>query len=169
MIEDEPYTSEKLTAEGKPDRRLTKRRETITENGRPLKEIDWDKVDDLLTAGCLGTEVAAYFDMHPNTFYDRVVARYGVSFTEFSSKRKQNGEAILRAHQYAKALGMTKEGDNTLLIWLGKQRLNQSESPNDVSITPETATNFNLLMDQLRKAQELQQSKKNDEHFKATG
>lgn len=94
---------------------------------RPEKEIDWKKVDDLLVAGCLGTEIAGYFDMHPRTFYERVEKKYNMTFTAYSSEKKSKGESILRAHQYAKALGITDKGDNTLLIWLGKQRLNQRD------------------------------------------
>ncbi len=134
---------------GKPDKRLKINREPLTENGRPSKPIDWAKVDDLLMAGCTGSEVAAYFDMHRQTFYDRVVAKYNTSFTEYSSEKKQHGESILRAHQYAKALGLTKEGDNTLLIWLGKQRLNQTETPSQATITPETLAGFEKLMSQI--------------------
>jgi hypothetical protein len=127
----------------------------ITENGRPVKPIDWRKVDDLLLAGCTGAEVAAFFDMHPQTFYDRAAAQYGTSFTAYSQSKKQNGEAILRAHQYAKALGMTKEGDNTLLIWLGKQRLNQSETPHDSTVSPELISAYSTLMQEIKKQQDL--------------
>lgn len=98
---------------------------------RPEKPIDWKKVDELLMAGCMGTEIAAYFDMHQNTFYARVEQEYNVSFTQFSSEKKSKGESLLRAHQYAKALGLTDKGDNTLLIWLGKNRLNQKDNKDD--------------------------------------
>lgn len=100
--------------------------------GRPEKEVDWKKVDDLLIAGCLGTEIAAHFDMHPNTFYAKIEERYKVNFTQYSFEKKSQGESLLRAHQYAKALGLTDKGDNTLLIWLGKTRLNQREIKDDV-------------------------------------
>lgn len=92
---------------------------------KPLIPIDWKKADDLLTAGCHGTEVASYFGMHPETFYDRVKIEKGIGFTEYSSKKKSHGEALIRAQQFKKALGQTEEGDNTLLIWLGKTRLKQ--------------------------------------------
>jgi len=92
-------------------------------SGRGAKEIDWAKVDQLLIAGCLGTEIAPHFDMHHDTFYRKVEKRYGVSFTVYSSQKKSKGESLLRAKQYEKAL----KGDNTLLIWLGKNRLKQRE------------------------------------------
>ncbi len=90
-------------------------------------EIDWKKVDDLLIAGCMGTEIAGYFGIHEDTLYNRVVKKYGMAFSAYSHEKKSKGESILRAHQYAKALGLTDKGDNTLLIWLGKQRLNQRD------------------------------------------
>jgi AraC-like DNA-binding protein len=94
---------------------------------RPELFIDWKKVDELMMAGCMGTEIAAYFAMHPNTFYRRVEEQYSISFSEYIQEKRSKGESLLRAHQYAKALGLTDKGDNTLLIWLGKTRLNQKE------------------------------------------
>ncbi len=140
---------------GKPDKRIKIVRTPHTDNGRPEKPIDWDKVDDLLIAGCTGAEVAAYFGMHQQTFYNRVTSKYNVSFTVYSQEKKQNGEGILRAHQYAKALGITKEGDNTLLIWLGKQRLNQRETPEDVEVSEAAIKNLNALVDQLDSLQKM--------------
>lgn len=99
---------------------------TITRTEKP---IDWKVVDDLLLAGCNGMEISSHFDMHHDTLYKRVQEKYGLSFTSYASEKRQKGESLLRAQQFAKALGVTVKGDNTLLIWLGKQRLNQSENP----------------------------------------
>lgn len=93
---------------------------------RPEKEIDWKLVDTLLLAGCLGTEIAPNFDMHVKTFYYRVEEKYGMTFTAYSSEKKGKGEALLRKVQYDKAL----KGDNTMLVWLGKNRLKQRERDN---------------------------------------
>jgi len=140
---------------GKPDKRIKRRfPKGCDAIGRPTKVIDWAKADELLIAGCLGTEVASYFDMHPNTFYDKVMEKHGICFTEYSTKKKQTGESILRSHQYAKALGLTKDGDNTLLIWLGKQRLNQRETVEEVNVSETAAKNFNALIHQLNNLQE---------------
>ncbi|RPH73871.1 hypothetical protein EHM76_04750, partial [bacterium] len=98
---------------------------------RPEIPIDWKIVDELLACGCPGTEVAAVLGMHNETFYDRVQKKFGIGFTEYSSKKKATGEALIRKAQYDKALGLSKKGDNTLLIWLGKQRLNQKENVTD--------------------------------------
>jgi hypothetical protein len=59
--------------------------------------------------------------MHYQTFYDRVCLEKGMGFTEYSQQKKEQGNSILRKVQFKKA----SEGDNTLLIWLGKNRLKQ--------------------------------------------
>ncbi len=114
---------------------------------RPEKPIDWAKVDQLLMAGCLGTEIAAHFDMHPRTFYDRVEEKYGVTFTAYCSEKRCKGDSILRAKQFEKAL--SNQGDNTMLIWLGKQRLGQTETQATNSFDAEAISKFNALMIQL--------------------
>lgn len=96
----------------------------VTRNGRPVKLIDWEEVDEALRAGCKGTEIAASFDMHPNTFYERVVLEKGVSFTNYSREKAEEGNKELRKAQFNCAV---KEKNITMQIWLGKHRLGQSE------------------------------------------
>lgn len=98
--------------------------------------IDWKKVDDLLISGCMGTEVAAFLGVHPDTLYKRVEAKYKMNFSAYLAEKRSKGESILRSHQYAKALGLTDKGDNTLLIWLGKNRLQQRENLEAINIPP---------------------------------
>ena len=91
--------------------------------GRPEKPINWDLVEELLLADCTGTEIAANFDIYPDTLYRRIESKYGMSFTAFAAERKEKGDSNLRQTQYKKALS----GDNTMLIWLGKLRLKQKD------------------------------------------
>lgn len=88
---------------------------------RPELTVDWEKVDYMLKCGCLGSEVAATFAMHPDTLYRKINERYGMTFTAYQQEMRCIGDYALRQKQYEKAL----EGDNTLLIWLGKNRLGQ--------------------------------------------
>lgn len=94
---------------------------------RPEKPLDWAKVDQLLMAGCKGTQIAPHFDMHPETFYDKVKEKYGIGFTEYCAIKREHGDSLLHAKQFEKAL----KGDNAMLIWLGKQRLGQREQRED--------------------------------------
>jgi len=112
---------------------------------RPEKPINWKRVDELLIAGCYGTEIAGHFDMHPQTFYLRVEDKYKMSFTEYSSEKRCTGDSLIREKQFKKAL----EGDNVMLVWLGKNRLKQKESPEESTITEQTKEQFNAIMAQL--------------------
>lgn len=105
------------------------KKKTKPKIGRPQADIDWKRVDDLLIVGCSGREIAASIGLNPATIYDRCEKDHGITFTEYSQQKYAKGESILRAHQFAKAIGKTTEGDNTLLIWLGKNRLGQKEKP----------------------------------------
>jgi len=119
-------------------------------NMRPIKNIDWEKVDRLLMAGCYGTEIAPHFDMHHETFYDRVRAEKGIGFTEYCALKKCQGDSLLKEKQFEKAIS----GDNTLLIWLGKARLNQRDTPVDDNVNPEILAKYHVIMDQIKKAQD---------------
>lgn len=90
---------------------------------RPEKEIDWKKVEKMLQAQCLGTEIAAYFDMHPDTFYRRVKEKHGIGFTEYSRQKKDTGKMKLRMAQMKAALN----GDKSMMVWLGKNYLDQKD------------------------------------------
>ena len=116
---------------------------------RPEKPIDWERVDRLLMAGCKGTEIAPHFDMHPDTLYAQVQQKYGMIFTLYAAEKRQKGESNLREVQYKRAL----RGENTLLIWLGKNRLNQKENPDQGIIDPKTLEQFKAIMEMLNHAQ----------------
>lgn len=122
---------------------------TGKENGRPNIPIDWTKVDGFLEDGWLGTEIAAYFSMHPDTFYTRVMNEKSVGFTEYRQQKLSKGDGSLRSAQMKKAL----KGDNSMLIWLGKNRLGQKDSPSEIELPVEITGPFEALMKQLQARQ----------------
>jgi len=124
--------------------------------GREEKPIDWEKVDMLLMSGCIGTEIAPFFNMHPKTFYDRVQKKYGISFTEYSYQIHSKGKAHLKQKQFAKAMA----GDTRMLIFLGEVELKQRKPGNEVSISEEMQTNHDALLAQLSVAQSLASNSK---------
>jgi hypothetical protein len=111
--------------------------------GRPKKHIDWEKVKNLLMAGSPASEIISHFDIHYDSFYRRCKQDNKMNFTEFANKFREKGASMLRAHQFAKALGHTDKGDNALLIWLGKQRLGQSEPKKEETTAPQNV-NYKL-------------------------
>jgi hypothetical protein len=117
---------------------------------RPESVIDWDKVDQMLVDGYNGTEVASTLGIHPETFYDRAVAKHGIAFSEYKAKKQAVGDGQLRTAQMKKAL----KGDNTMLIWLGKNRLGQKENNSNLVVPEDVANAFNNLMQQIQAAQD---------------
>lgn len=122
--------------------------------GRPTKPIDWNLVDKMLEAGCSGAEIAPHVFLHPDTFYDRVFKEKCMSFTEYACKMAAKGDANLKLTQYLKAIGEITIGDNTQLIWLGKNRLKQRENPTELTVSTETIAQFKDVMSQVKSAQE---------------
>lgn len=112
---------------------------------RPVKPIDWKLVDTLLISGCLGNEIAAHFDMHPTTFYNRVEQQYGMSFTNYSSEKRSKGESLIRHKQFEVAM----KGDKTMLVWLGKNKLGQKETEDKSTISPNDSF-LTQLIDELK-------------------
>jgi hypothetical protein len=97
---------------------------------RPKIKIDWEKAKHLAIAGCNGVQIAAFFGMHNETFYDRCVQENGIGFTDWLQQNRSKGDAMLIAKQFEVAYQDKERG---MLIWLGKQRLGQRENPNDNS------------------------------------
>jgi hypothetical protein len=114
---------------------------------RPIKEIDWVVVDELLEAECTGVEIAARFDMHPETFYEKVREKTKMGFTAYAAQKKANGDSILRKVQYDTAV---EDRDRTMQIWLGKQRLGQKEPKDTKDIDSDFVKNFMLALAQGR-------------------
>ncbi len=95
----------------------------MTKPGRPKADIDWQTVGKLLEAGCAGTDIASQLGISATTLQRRCRAENNVSFAAFSQQKRMAGDNLLRAAQYKAAM----EGNTTMLVWLGKQRLGQSD------------------------------------------
>jgi len=91
--------------------------------GRPRANIDWKKVDTYLQAHCEGTGIAGLLGIHPNTLYEECKRLHKCNFSDYQSKKRAEGKDLLRGKQMQLAMS----GDKTMLIWLGKQYLNQTE------------------------------------------
>jgi hypothetical protein len=115
---------------------------------RPNTIIDWNKVEEMAVAGCIGTEIAGWLGIHPDTLYRRVEEELGMGFTAYLQEKRSIGDGLIRKKQYEKALGLSDKGDNTLLIWLGKNRLKQQENAIQAA-SEEEKERHKAIMDQL--------------------
>lgn len=85
--------------------------------GRPKKEIDEELVYQLALIHCSVKEIATIVDCHPDTIRNR--------FSAIMEKGKAEGKKSLRRKQFEVALS----GNTSMLIWLGKNILGQSDTP----------------------------------------
>lgn len=95
-----------------------------TGTGRKKIIIEWDKVNHYLTCGCLGTQVAAKIGVSADTLYDRVKEEFGVDFSEYMRQKREIGEVLVKEAQFDEAV---RQRNISMLIWVGKQMLGQSE------------------------------------------
>lgn len=119
--------------------------------GRHEKPIDWDQVERRMEAGNSAKQIATYFRIHVDTFYERFKKEYGIGFPEKSDEFLQYGNSNIEYAQYVKAMS----GNVQMLLWLGQIRCNQA-IPQSKSHIPENDNDLKELTNSIR-----EQSKKN--------
>jgi hypothetical protein len=86
-------------------------------NGRPKKIIDYDLVESLAEIQCTQAEIAATLKISVKTL------QRDEKFSRIYKQGMDTGRKSLRRMQWAAA----KKGNTTMLVWLGKQYLHQSD------------------------------------------
>lgn len=103
--------------------------------GRPRKELSPEEVEKLTRIGCTDEEIAGWAGVSIDT-----VIRRRKDDPDFAY-HYEKGKSAVRMSLRRKQLAVANEGNATMLIWLGKQLLEQkdrSESTNTHEIvTPE--------------------------------
>ena len=100
---------------------------TTNKGGRKKISFDWAEVDKFLMSGCTGTQAASAVGISFETLSRRCLSEKKMGFGDYAAKKKQKGNSYLHAKQYQVAMS----GNTTMLVWLGKQRLGQSDQPQD--------------------------------------
>lgn len=91
--------------------------------GRTPAVLDWDLIGKLLEAGCDATGIAAQFGISRQVLYRRCKTDLNIPFATLTQQKRMTGDNLLRAKQYQTAMS----GNVTMQIWLGKQRLGQTD------------------------------------------
>lgn len=92
--------------------------------GRPRIDINWDEFEKLCGMHCTQAEIADWFRCDVVTIENRCKVQYGKTFYNVYQEKKGKGNISLRRKQWQIALG----GNVTMLIWLGKQYLDQKDA-----------------------------------------
>lgn len=103
--------------------------------GRKPIQFDWESIDTLLMIACTGEEIASVLGVDYDTIQSRCKKEKNIDFSEYIKNGiNKNFKPSLRRTQRTVALGkMDSEGNwtekpnVTMLIWLGKQYLGQSD------------------------------------------
>ena len=91
--------------------------EKKNKGGRPKKPIDYEAVEKLASLMCTQQEIASYLSMGIRTLQN------DPEFMRVFKKGIEKGKMSLRRQQYRQA----ENGNVTMLIWLGKQYLDQTD------------------------------------------
>lgn len=94
--------------------------------GRPRKTVDWEQFDKLCSLQCSGEEIAAFFGMCYETLNTVCKREKNATFLELFAEKRVHGKIALRRRQYQAAI----EGNSTMLVWLGKNWLQQNDQLN---------------------------------------
>ena len=105
----------------------------MARTGRPKKEINADEFEKLCGMQCTLAEVASFFDCSEDTIERWCRSQYEMTFADVYKKKSAKGKASLRRAQIQAALA----GNPTMLIWLGKQYLDQREPKQEIALSTE--------------------------------
>ena len=92
---------------------------------RPRKVINQKQFESLCAIQCTEEEICNVLDVSEKTLISWCNEVYGESFSKVFRQKRDLGKTSLRRNQWKQA----EKGNTTMLIWLGKQILKQSESP----------------------------------------
>lgn len=119
--------------------------------GRPRKEFDWDLFNTLCGYPSVVTQedIAEAMKCSVDTLSNRIKEEHGdITFSEYRVKK----QGALRRSILTWQLEAAKRGNPTILIWLGKNYLNQKEPTFEQEVTlkdeDKTAKDFALQLNQ---------------------
>ena len=93
------------------------------QGGRPIYEIDYKTLDSLCGIMCTKEEIASLLEIDEDTLHNALKRDGHDGFSVYYKKKSANGKMSLRRKQYQAAI----DGNTTMLVWLGKQVLGQSD------------------------------------------
>lgn len=91
--------------------------------GRPKKELNLEKLELLCSFPFTQEEIGWILGLSVDTLANEIRKLYNLTFSEFCNKKRNDKKIQL----YNKQFEVAMSGSVPMLIWLGKQILNQKE------------------------------------------
>ena len=98
----------------------------MNKGGRPkimFSEKEWSMIENMCSLMCTGEEIAGVLGVSYDTLERRINEAHGIGFADYFKRHSSKGKLSLRRHQYK----LAEAGNATMLVWLGKQYLGQSD------------------------------------------
>jgi hypothetical protein len=131
---------------------------STNKGGRPRKEIDQHYFEGLCEIQCTLEDIAHVLHVSEDTIERWCERTYELGFADTFKKFSATGKTSLRRYQF----DLAKKGNPTMLIWLGKQYLGQSDKPipedEEVNAEELSKTVTSLFREALQRARALQSS-----------
>jgi hypothetical protein len=101
--------------------------------GAPKKEFDWEQFDLLCSFPEVVTQsdISSVMKVSVDTCADKIRAAHNMTFSEYRTQKQGGFRSRLLKAQYEVAI---KKQNVAMLIWLGKNYLNQREPKLDISM-----------------------------------
>jgi hypothetical protein len=114
------------------------------------KEVDWKRVEKMAMCGCTCFATSQEVGIHEDTLHYKVKEKYGIVWSAFTAKYREKGAAHIKEKQYDKAI----DGDNSMLIWVGKNLCGQSDNPQELALSANAIEQFKSIMLQVKTNQD---------------
>lgn len=112
--------------------------------GRPKKEFRWDLFDKLCAFPMTCEDISSLMDIHISTISRTVMKETGITFEEYKYKKQSK----LRMTLLQKQIEVATAGSIPMLIFLGKNYLNQHDGRQVLDKTFEDAARLVINMDE---------------------
>jgi len=114
--------------------------------GRPFAEIDKKIFENLCGLQCTKLEFCDWFDVEDDTLESWCKRTYKKGFSEVFARKRGKGKISLRRMQWQNA----EKGNTAMLIWLGKQYLNQTDKQEITKDNDSSAARIATAIESLR-------------------
>ena len=102
---------------------MAKRGRKNNRGGRPQFQINYEILEELCCIQCTGEEIASVLKIDYDTLNAALKRDGHIGFSEYFGKKRGKGKESIRRCQWKAAMA----GNTTMLIFLGKQYLGQSD------------------------------------------
>ena len=111
--------------------------------GRPKIQISKASFENLCAFWCTLDDISGWFDCSPDTIERWCKTTYGETFADIYKKKAAPGAVSLRRKQFE----LAQKGNVTLLIWLGKQKLDQRDHFDPPPTTPALDSKAEIVLE----------------------